>query len=335
MDAPPLRWGILGTGWIAERFAASLQRHTRQQVYAVGSRSQQSADRFAGVVGAGVAHGTYEALVADARVDVVYVATPHPQHLPHARLALEAGRHVLVEKPLGINAHQARELAELAAAQGLFCMEATWTMFLPKYDVIRRLLEDGALGEIQSVQADMGEHFAPEHRIWRADLGGGPMLDLGTYPATLATWVLGGFESAVAQAVPAPGGSVTGQVGAVLRTASGQLATVHTSILGDTPTSAAITGTEAVLMLDGPFYQPGRFTVLGHQGSSGSGPAPLVWDEPTVAHDALHFEAAEVARRIAAGELGSPLRPLSATIATLETMDLIRAEAGIVFEAER
>jgi predicted dehydrogenase len=327
MDAPPLRWGVLGTGWIAQRFTAALHAWTRQRVYAVGSRSVATARRFAdsiGAAGAQAAYGSYAELVADPAVDVVYVATPHNFHHPHARLALEAGKHVVVEKPMGLDAGECRDLAALAAARGRFCMEATWTLFLPKFDVIRQLLEDGVLGEVHAVLADMGEHFGPEHRIMRADLAGGPLLDLGTYPATLATWVLGAPAEVTALGSPAPSG-VNGQIGAVLRTARGQLGVLHTTLHGNTPTTAAISGSRATLAIDGPFYQPGGFTVTATDGSS------LRHDEPAVAHAALHFEAAEVARCIAAGMSESPLRPLADTVATLEVMDAIRHQVGIVY----
>jgi predicted dehydrogenase len=308
MAAPPLRWGVMGSGWIAGRFIGSLRRHTRQQVVAIARSARFDVPR---------AHGSYEALVADDDVDVVYVATPHPLHLACARLALEAGKPVLVEKPLGLSADEAAELAALAAARGLFCMEALWTLFLPRFDVVRQVLESGALGEVRTVLADNGESFAPDHRILRADLAGGPLLDLGTYPLALATWVLGAPERITAAAQPHPAG-VHGQLGAILSDAGGNQAVVHTTVFSDTPTSATIAGTEATLMLPGPFYMPGDVIVGEHR-----------YEEPAVAHDALHFEAAEVARCVAEGRLESPLRPLADSITTLRAMDEVRRQCGI------
>src|SRR6478736_10404183 len=120
MDAPPLRWGVLGTGWIAEKFVTALHQSTRQVVQAVGSRSADGARRAADAFGAARAHSSYESLVADPEVDVVYVATPHHLHLPHALLAIEAGKHVLVEKPVGLDAGEAREIGAAAARAGVF-----------------------------------------------------------------------------------------------------------------------------------------------------------------------------------------------------------------------
>ncbi|MGW5651403.1 Gfo/Idh/MocA family protein [Streptomyces humi] len=325
MAAPALRWGVLGTGWIAERFVRSVRRHTRQRFTAVASRDAARAAEFAGRHGVPASYGSYEELVAATDVDVVYVATEHTAHLACARLALEAGKHTLVEKPLALDATEATELAELAAARGLFCAEALWTFFLPRFDVVRQILDSGVLGDIHTVLADHGEHFAPGHRILRADLAGGPLLDLGTYPVSLATWVLGEPAEILATGQPHPAG-VNGQLSAVLRDRDGSQAVVHTTLFSDTPTTATIAGSHATLTLPGPFYQPGDV----HLTPAGGGPA-LTYSEPRTAHEALHFEAAEVARRVAEGRRESPLRPLEASITTLRAMDGIRQKCGIGF----
>ncbi len=324
LDAPALRWGILGTGWIADQFVRSLGQHTRQVVGAVGSRTREAADRAAATWDVARAHGSYEALVGDPEVDVVYVATPHNFHLPHALLAIEAGKHVLVEKPVGLDAQEARTIGDAAERAGVFCMEAMWSLFLPKFDVIRQVRAEGVLGEIVAAQADMGERFDEPHRIMRADLAGGPLLDLGTYAATFATWVLGPVDTVTAVATPAPNG-INGQLSIAVGTSAGGTASLYTSTLADSATTASIIGTEGRIDLGSRFYLPGPMTL--HQRS---GPS-LSWSEPMVEHDALHFEAAEVARRITAGETGSPLRPWADTVATLGVMDRVRAATGLDF----
>ncbi|SJM59209.1 Gfo/Idh/MocA family protein [Gulosibacter sp. 10] len=324
--APALRWGVLGTGWIAERFVAALHAGTRQRVVAVGSRSQESADRFAAEVGAERAHPSYAALVEDAEVDVVYIATPHTSHFEYARLAIEAGKHVLIEKPMTINAAQARELRELVRARGVFAMEALWSLFLPRFDIVRQVLESGALGRIRAVIADNGEWFPEDHRIMRTDLAGGPMLDLGTYPYMLVNWVLGAHEQAHAFGQRAPSG-VNGQTAAITRHAGDAQAVVHTTILGASPTAATIVGEEATIELPGPFYMPGDVVLRAADGAELDR-----WTEPSVKHEALHFQAAEVARRIAEGSTESPYRTLDDTISTLETMDEVRRLSGETFD---
>ena len=125
--------------------------------------------------------------MADQDIDIVYIATPHNAHLPCALLALEADKHTLVEKPLALNAGQARELVQAAQRRNRFCMEAYWTAFLPKFDVLRQLLDSGALGEITAVVADFGQWFPAKHRVHRPELAGGPMHDLGTYLLSLSS----------------------------------------------------------------------------------------------------------------------------------------------------
>ncbi|HYI56452.1 MAG TPA: Gfo/Idh/MocA family oxidoreductase [Microlunatus sp.] len=316
--APSLRWGVIGTGWIADRFVSSLQRHSSQRVVAVGSRTPSSARSFAdrhSIAG----YGSYEELVADADVDVVYVATPHNTHLPVALLALEAGKHTVVEKPLGATAEEGRQIEAAAGAAGMFCMEAMWTAFLPKFDVLRQLLDSGALGEPLSVVADFGEWFAEGHRILRPELAGGPLLDLGTYLVAFALDVLGPVDTVLATGQRIPSG-VLGQVGALLVHPGARRAVLHTTLLSNTPTTAVIAGSDATLVIDGPFYQPGGFTITASCGGQS-----LRYDEQPIAHEALHFQAAEVARRIAAHETGSPLRSLASSVATLEVLDAVEA----------
>ena len=320
-SAPSLRWGVLGTGWIARRFVAALQKHSSQRVVAVGSRSTEGAVGFARAFGIERAYGSYVELVADANLDIVYVATPHNGHLPHALLALQAGKHTVVEKPLAVTALQGQRIADEARRHGLFCMEAYWTAFLPKFDILRQLLEADAVGSVIAVVADFGEYFPVNHRIHRWELAGGPMLDLGTYLTSFVVDVIGLPDTITASATLTETG-VMGQT-AMLLTRPDQQAVLHTTILANTPTTATIAGTAATITIDGPFYHPGGFTVAAQNGAS-----RLRFDEPRIAHEGLHFQAAEVARRIAAGETGSPLRPLAASINVLRVMDEVRRQTG-------
>lgn len=327
-DAPALRWGILGPGWIAQRFVESLQANTRQQVVAVGSRSQDRASDFAARWSLPKAHNSYEALFDDPDVDVVYIATTHPSHRDNAIAALNAGKHVLVEKPLAMDAAGAREIAAAAADANRFAGEAMWTKFLPKFDVIRQLLDDGVLGEVRTVLADHGEFFTPDHRIYEAELAGGPLLDLGTYPIALAHMVFGSFTSVVAQG-QAVGPGLLGQISAMLSDVAGNQAVLHTTILSDTPTSATISGRAATLHVDGPFFMPGPFTVTRHRGHPDDPGRVLHYEEkPGAQADGLHYAAAEAARLITDGRTESEVHPLRYAIATLEVADEIRRQLG-------
>jgi predicted dehydrogenase len=325
-QAPTLRWGILGPGWIAHRFVESLQHNTTQQIVAVGSRDAQRSQAFADRWSLPTAHGSYQALLDDPDVDIVYIATTHPSHRDNAVAALDAGKHVLVEKPLAVDAAGARDIAAAAATAGLFAGEAMWMKFLPKFDVIRQLLDDGALGDVRTVVADHGEFFTPDHRIFRAALAGGPLLDLGTYPIALAHFVFASLTRVVARGQDAIPG-LNGQISAILSDAAGKQALVHTTILSDTPTTAFISGRDATLHIDGPFFMPGPFTVTRHRGHPSGGGQVLHYDEKPGGHlDGLHYAAVEAARLITEGRTESEIHPLRSAIATLEVADEIRRQ---------
>lgn len=327
-EAPVLRWGIMGSGWIAEKFIESVRAHTNQALVAVGSRSQKSAEAFAVRMGLGKAHGSYEALVADPELDVIYVATPHNFHHESVTLALNAGKHVLVEKPMALNRAQAAEMVALARSKKLFFAEALWSFFLPKFDVLRQVLEGGLIGEIKSVHTDYGEYFTRDHRIFDPKLAGGPLLDLGTYPVSLLTEIFGVPERVVGIGQADPSG-VNGQLSAILSDAHGNQGTISTTLYGATPTNAVIVGTEGTITFDGPFNLPGPFEVHSADGSR-----TLRYEEASGRHfEGLYYEAVEVARRIAAGDLETPCRPLDASLNTMATLDMIRRSIGIDFSA--
>ncbi|TNM66914.1 Gfo/Idh/MocA family oxidoreductase [Streptomyces sp. NP160] len=320
--APALRWGVMGTGWIVERFVAAVRAGTRQRVTAIGSRSGDRARAAAQRLGVERTWGSRAELVADPAVDVVYVATGHADHLAGALAALEAGKPVLVEKPLALDAAQGQRIADAARSAGVFCAEALWSSYLPRWDVVRQLLDDGTLGAVSAVDADLGEHFDPGHRVFDSEQHGGPLLDLATYPLALATWVLGEVTAATATGVPHASG-VLGQVGAVLQHGEA-LSSVHTTLLGDTPTTAHVVGERATLRLPGPFYASGD-VVLVPAGGSGARPTPVVRREPETGHAGLHWQAAEVARCVDAGLTETPLRSLDASLATLRALDAVQA----------
>jgi predicted dehydrogenase len=316
----PLRWGVMGTGGIADTFAADLELTDSGVVAAVGSRRMDSADRFGDRFGVPRRHASYEDLVVDPDVDVVYVATPHPFHHAGAQLALRAGKPALVEKAFTMNAAEARDLVATARAEGLFLMEAMWTRFLPHIAQIRELLDDGALGEIVTVTADHGQWFAkdPGFRMFAPELGGGALLDLGIYPVSFASMVLGTPQRIVSVVTPAFTG-VDGQTSMLFGYATGAQAVLTCTLSAKSPTRAAIVGTEARIEIDGDFYAPTSFTLIPRIGEQARFDAP---------HEGrgLRHEADEVARCLREGLLESPLMPLDESISIMATMDAVLAQ---------
>jgi predicted dehydrogenase len=322
MAGRPLRWGIIGTGGIAHAFARDLRLTESGVVVAVGSRSQDAADRFADELGIERRHAGYGSLVEDPDVDVVYVATPHPMHRDNAILALRAGKPVLVEKPFAMNAGEAAEIVAVARETGLFAMEAMWTRFLPHIAVIRDWLEKDALGEIVTVTADHGQWFAEDRasRLFAPELGGGALLDLGVYPVSFASMVLGAPDRIVALSDPAFTG-VDAQTSMVFGYASGAHAVLTCTLRARSPVRAAIVGTDARVELEHRFYGPTSVTLIPRTGE------PTLVPSHHQGHGLRH-QADEVARRLAAGELESPLLGLDESVAIMQTMDDVLARAG-------
>ncbi|NWJ25287.1 Gfo/Idh/MocA family oxidoreductase [Rhizobium sp. Td3] len=325
-DAPPMRWGILGTGWIAAKFTESVKAHTRQVIAAVGSRSEEAAKRFASEWGIQNAYGSYQELVQASDIDIIYVATPHGQHHEHVLLAINAGKHVLVEKPMALNHAQAAEMVAAARKKGVFFAEALWTYFLPKFDVVQQILDAGVIGDIKSVYTEYGEYLPRDHRIFDPTLAGGPLLDLGTYPVSLLTKLLGVPSKVVGVATDDPAG-VNGQLAVAMMNYHGAQGTMATTLYGFTPTGAAVIGTKGSIRFANEFHLPGSFEVWSLDGS-----VRLKYDEPRGAHfEGLFHEAAGIAYVISEGSFESPCRPLDASLDTMKTLDAIRSAVAINF----
>jgi predicted dehydrogenase len=316
------RWGIVGTGGISRTTVRDLHLTENVDLVAVASRSREAAEAFAAEHEVPRWHGSYDALFGDDDVDVVYIGTPIGTHADVARRALLAGKHVLLEKAFTTTADDARELAALAARQGRFLMEAMWMRFNP---AIRRLLAEvagGAIGEVRTVQASFGFPPPPASILWRRELGGGALLDMGVYPLTFAQLLLGEPGSVEATGELRDDGlDLTASIH--LRYGDGRFAALLTSLRGMVGAGATVGGTTGLVevgpvflaadsytVLRPPFGEPRRVT----EPREGNGYVPM-------------FRAA--AQAIADGLLEHPDRPLRDTIAVLETIDEVRAQLGV------
>ena len=323
-----IRWGILGTGGIAHAQTKDLIGNGFT-VTAVGSRAQESADAFASEFEIPTAHGSYEALVADPEVDVVYVSTPHPFHATAALLALRAGKHVLVEKPFTLNAAEAREVVSVASANRLVVLEAMWTRYLPHMRRIREIIAAGTLGEVRTLIADHDQLLSkePEHRINNPDLGGGALLDLGIYPVSFAFDVFGAPSSVDATASFTTTG-VDRQIAIVFGYPDGQQAVLHAALDTLGPNRAAIIGTEARIEIDSVWYSPTTFTVFD------SNDAEIERFEQPERSRGMQFQAKELERLAEAGLTEGTILPASESVLIMETMDEIRGQIGLKYPGE-
>lgn len=327
-DAPGLRWGILASGGIAHAFARDL-RTAGLDLVAVGSRFKGRADEFAAEFELLRAHGSYEQLVADPDVDIVYVSTPHPMHAANAILALEAGKHVLVEKPFALNAAEAARVRDLAAERGLLAMEAMWTRYLPHMVRIRELLAGRVLGEVRALFADHTQHLPadPAHRLNALELGGGALLDLGIYPISFAWDVLGAPVEIAARARFAETGADT-DVATIFTHASGAVSTTISGSRAAGPNTAHIVGTDARIDIDRVWYTPTSFRVVGADGA--------VLEEYTsrVEGRGMQFQALAAQRLVSEGRLGGDLLPIDETVAIMGTLDEVRRLIGLRYPGE-
>ncbi|MCS5713661.1 Gfo/Idh/MocA family oxidoreductase [Herbiconiux sp. CPCC 205716] len=323
-----VRWGILGTGGIARSFATDLKA-VGLTIAAVGSRSQESADRFAAEFGIPTAHPSYEALVADPDVDVIYVATPHTFHAENALLAIGAGKHVLVEKAFTINAAEARQIQQAGEAAGVAVLEAMWTRFLPHMVRLREIIAAGTLGDVRTVLADHDQRLPsdPSHRINDPALGGGALLDLAIYPVSFAIDLLGLPTRILASATIGATG-VDQQTALIFEHEGGRQSVSHSAIDAAGPVTASVIGTEARVDIERTWYAPTSFTVTNSAGEV------IERFEQPVASRGMEYQALEFERMLAAGERESPLLPVAESVAIMAVLDDIRDQIGVRYPGE-
>ena len=259
--------------------------------------------------------------MSDNDVDAVYVGTPHPMHFENAKLAMESGKPVLVEKAFTMTEREASELVAMARAKKLFLMEAMWTRCLPHVAAVNELIAAGEIGDIVAVQADHGQYFKydPETRWFNPALGGGALLDLGVYPVSFASMLLGTPSKIVKMIEWAPTG-VDRQVSMIFGYDNGAQAYLNTTTDAMTPTTATISGTKARIEIDGSFYAPSAFSMITRSGDRRR-------FEFATQGRGLYFEAAEVDRCLRNGLLESPLMPLDETVSIMRTMESVLASS--------
>lgn len=322
----PIRWGICGTGRIAERFVESLAAVPDARVVAVASRTPGRAEQLAWAAGART-HGSQAALADDDEVDVVYVATTHDDHHAATVGFLDAGRHVLCEKPLAVNARQARDMVAAAERNERFLMEAMWSRFQPGYRRLGELLAEGRIGRPLSLEADFAFRSAEgpdgDHRLVDPARGGGALLDLGIYPLQLSQLVFGEPDRTRAVATLTDRG-VDIETAVVLGYPDGASARVFTSLRVDGTCTARIAGERGAITIQAFMHCPTELHVQTRDGVE-----VLRCDPPS-----LHHQVPEVHACIRRGELQSSIHPWADSVALATTMDEIRRQTGVRYPAD-
>ena len=326
-----IRWGILACGRIAKKFASDLKLVEGAELIAVASRDKQKAIDFTSEFPAKFAYGSYEELVSNPDVDVVYVASPHSMHHEHALLCLNHDKAVLCEKAFAINSAQAVEMVELARAKNLFLMEALWTRFLPHYIKVREMIADGMIGEVKGVLANFGfKPVAPvPDRLFNPSLGGGALLDIGIYPTFLAQSLLGKPDKILASMNTSTSG-VDEQSSIIFQYADGKMASLFSSLASNLETDADIFGTQGRIRLTNRFYEP-TATIQYYPERVDSRTEVFIQKE---AGWGYQHEIVHVNDCLRKGLTESPIHTLSDTLDLMESLDRIRAEMGLRYTNE-
>jgi predicted dehydrogenase len=328
MAQQEIRWGVFGPGRIAEKFGKGINVVKGATLYAVASRNPERGKRFAKSFGVKQVYDSYQALAEDPQVDVVYIATPHNFHYQNARLCLEAGKHVLCEKPLTVNAAESERLFALAKQRDLFIMEGMWTYFLPVYQQVREWLDGGEIGEVRLMTSTFGfQPLRDEKDRWlNPDLAGGALLDIGIYNLAVSMWV----TQKEVQAFDVRG--IVGQTGVdelvagTLEFPGGTISQFSCTFLSRTANDFFIYGTRGRIQIHAPFWAATKASL-----DTGTG-------ENTVTRElkagGFEYQIDEVSRCLRAGLLESPVMPHRQTMASMRLMDAMRAELGVVYPFE-
>ena len=320
-----LRWGILGAGDIAEVFADTVIKNTKQRIVAVASKTPGKGEAFASRFQIPKTFATYEDLVQDPEIDSVYIATLPHTHLADAKLAIAAGKHVLIEKPSALLAADAEAIYQAARSAGVFAMEAMWSRYLPQASIIRQLVSTGAIGHIEVLQADFGQDNRTIERLWIPGQSS-IMQDMGIYPISFAQMLLG--EPVKITATGSLHNGVSEDfASAVLEFDSGAKAVINVSGKAHLPTTASISGTLGVVVVDGPFFVP-RGLELRPALFDSKG---LRWEHTgsIQGHAGLCYQINYFAKYVSEGLLESPLHSHKDTVSVIRIGEEIRRQVGV------
>ncbi len=326
-------WGILGPGAIATRFVNDLRHCPQARLAAVASRDADKAAHFAARHGFAGSHGSYEALLADPAVDVVYIAVPHPMHHRLAMAAMEAGKAVLCEKPVALNATQAREMVACAARNKVFFMEAMWTRFFPVNQRVQQLVAARALGDVTLMEIDFGfgqwqrgKVDNPNARLFSPALAGGSLLDVGVYCVSYATWLKGALPVEIKALDSKVETGVDGMTAALFRYADGAMAVLRSSIVQQTEQRAVIHCEHGTMEVP-DFWHPSQAVVRHHDNQWPDERVEIPYDRDGAT--GFQYEAQTVMDCLDKGLLENPDMTWAQSVEIMTLLDMIREQTGL------
>ena len=325
-----IRWGILGCGKIANKFASDIKLVEGAELAAVASRNQENAEAFKNLYGAKKAFTDYEAMAASADVDAIYIATPHGFHFEHTMLCLKHRKAVLCEKAFGLNYKQVSEMIQYAKAQKVFLMEAFWTKFLPQYEKVMSMIRAGDIGDIKMIQADFGfrAQEPKAQRLYDPLLGGGSLLDIGIYPIFIAQSILGKPTDISAMMTPYDTG-VDEQCIMNMKFKDGAVAVLSSTFASDTPVEAMIAGAKGRIHMRNRFHNA-MGTIEVAYGKELPQPVEVYKEEGF----GYQFETRHVGECLRKGLIESPVMTHQDSLDLMETLDRVRKEIGVRYAVD-
>lgn len=319
-----LKLGIIGTGWIAEKMAITIAGMPEVEAYAVASRDLSKAKRFAGNWNFTHAYGSYEEMVNDEQVELVYIATPHSHHYEHARMCILKNKPVLCEKAFTATAPQAEEILRLAKEKQVFVAEAIWTRYMPLSQTINKLLESGIIGEPKILSANLGYPIWQKERMLKPELAGGALLDLGVYPINFASMAFGTDIKEITSTCTKVDTGMDAQESMTFVYADGKMAVLHSSMLAKTDRQGIISGTRGHLIVEN-CNNPQCVRVMDEdyqQIAQYNAPKQITGYEYQV------YACIEALKN---GWIESPYMPHAETLRIMHLMDGLRKEWGVKY----
>jgi predicted dehydrogenase len=317
------RWGIIGAAKIAEKFAAGLKELPNAICYAIASRSQEKAEIFRQENGFEKAYGSYQAMLEDPLVDIVYIATPNNLHFENTIMSLEAGKAVLCEKPFASNLSQVEQMIRKAKEKKLFLMEALWSRFLPSIQACKQQMQEGAIGKPLLLETDFGfkANYHPQSRLFDPELGGGSVPDIGIYPLFLALYLFGKPESVQVTSVAAPTGTdMTTSI--LLKHAGGEISVLTSSFAMHLDSEAKLFGENGSLRLCRMFHIPTKLMIRKEYNEEQEIPVTSVGN-------GYNYEAKEVMECLNRGETESQGMSLSFSLDLIRLVDEVGEKARL------
>ena len=319
-----INWGILATGGIAKKFATALKVVPNAQVYAVGSRTIEQAEKFAGEYNIPKFYGTYEELATDPDVDVIYVATPHPFHFGNTMMCLENNKGVLCEKPFAMDKSQVEQMISLARRKNLFLMEAMWSRFIPSILKVKELIDNGTIGEVIQLKSDFGMKFPYDvnGRMFNKALGGGSLLDIGIYPVFIALFLMGMPQEIVSKAII--GQTDVDESISIVFKYKNALADLTSTAMVNTPIETEVYGTKGRIKIHRMWFFATEITLTMNDGE------PQIMEFPHLCNG-YEYEAIEVTNCLLRGETGSKVMTHEMSLQLIGLLDTLREQNGIVY----